>query len=354
MPELNGLATAIGSLPHKDADTALDLVFKYTPQAPFWPQLPKRDIREGMIAQFTENFSCISPAHPDSLSSGVYLRNENGLEAFYEKIINQDVEYFRITRDYAAGLYAFKERLNSQPDLLKEIRYIKCHVTGPFTFGASLKDENNRAYLHDSVFMQAFIKGLAMKAAWQVKFFSEFGKGIILFIDEPFLGCFGSAYTPLTRENAVSVLQEFTGSIKQAGNVMLGVHCCGNTDWSIFTEVEGIGIINFDAFNFQDRLLLYAGDINKFLKRGGIICWGIVPTQEFNNSEPAGLLAGKILEAIEILAKKGVDKGLLLKNMLISPACGLGSLDSKKADKILERLSETSILLRKKILEENT
>jgi preprotein translocase subunit SecD len=39
----------------KDADEALDLIFKYVPDIPFWPQLPRRDVREGMVAQFSEN-----------------------------------------------------------------------------------------------------------------------------------------------------------------------------------------------------------------------------------------------------------------------------------------------------------
>lgn len=348
MIKLNGLATAIGSLPHKDADSALDLIFKYLPQAPFWPQLPRRDIREGMITQFTENLPLAQSRDPAFLGKAVYPRDEKILEIFYEKIISNDVDYFRITKDYAAGLYAFKERLKSVPGLAQEARFIKCHITGPFTFGASIKDEGGAVYLHDAIFFQAFIKGLAMKAIWQVRFLGEFGKDIILFIDEPYLGCFGSAYTPLNREDAVRVLTEFTSDIKQSAQASLGVHCCGNTDWSIFTDIEGIDIINFDAFNFQDRFLLYAQDLNKFLKKGGIICWGVVPTQEFSDSESAALLVKKILDGIEILAGKQVDKNLLLENMLISPSCGLGSLDIEKADKIIRVLSEASTLLKKK------
>ena len=53
--KLKGLATGIGSLPLVDAQKAIDLIFRYVPSAPFWPQLPKCDMREGMIAQFTEN-----------------------------------------------------------------------------------------------------------------------------------------------------------------------------------------------------------------------------------------------------------------------------------------------------------
>ncbi|MFH1414198.1 MAG: hypothetical protein ABIG56_05070, partial [Candidatus Omnitrophota bacterium] len=178
--------------------------------------------------------------------------------------------------------------------------------------------------------------------AWQIKLFEEFGKKLILFIDEPYLGCFGSAYTPLNKEDVVEALEEMTGGIKQLGDVLIGVHCCGNTDWSIFTEVKGIDIINFDAFSFQERFVLYAQDLKKFLERGGIICWGIVPTQEFSVKETPDSLAAKLIQGIELLVKKGLDRDLLLENLIISPSCGLGTLDTKTSEQIFRLLNQLS------------
>lgn len=338
MKELKGLATGIGSLPHKETDRALDLVFGFCPQIPFWPQLPKRDSREGMVAQFTEGLPIPQPASGAPVS----------LEAFYEKIINQDIDYFKITPDYAAGLHAFKEKLEREPALLKNIEFIKCQITGPFSFGASMKDKNGVAYLHNSVFMQAFIEGLARKALWQVDFLKKFGKKFIVFIDEPYLGCFGSAYTPLNKEEVVKGLAKLTADIKSCG-ALIGVHCCGNTDWSIFTDIGTIDIINFDAFSFLDKFVLYADNLNDFLKRGGIICWGIVPTAEFLGSETPDLLLNKIKEGIEILVKKGVGRDLITESLLLSPSCGMGSLDRQKSEKILKLLSETSQVARKNL-----
>lgn len=72
MLSLKGLTTGIGSLPHKDAKSALDLIFEYCPQIPFWPQLPKRDIREGMLAQFSENLPCLQVS-----SQGIFFNPED-------------------------------------------------------------------------------------------------------------------------------------------------------------------------------------------------------------------------------------------------------------------------------------
>ncbi|MBI5145577.1 MAG: hypothetical protein HZA27_05300, partial [Candidatus Omnitrophica bacterium] len=113
-----------------------------------------------------------------------------------------------------------------------------------------------------------------------------------------------------------------------------------------FTAVKSIDIISFDAFSFLDKFVLYAQDLKDFLKRGGIICWGIVPTQEFSGKETAQLLTDKITAGIDILAKKGLSRNLLLENLLLSPACGLGTLDTKKAESIFNLLQQTSSIIK--------
>lgn len=343
MLDLKGLATGIGSLPFKDESIALDLIFKYLPNIPFWPQLPKRDVREGMVLQFSEHLPCLQVSG-NGLIFNPQLK-EKELEVFYERIIAEDVDYFKISEDFALGLHRFYQRLEKQG--LESIEFIKCQITGPFTFAASIKDDKDVALLHDSVFMQAILKGLSMKALWQIKLFKKFGKKIIMFLDEPYLSCFGSAYTPINREDVVRGLSELTASIESAG-VLSGVHCCGNTDWSIFTDIESLDIINFDAFGFLEKFVLYADNLKGFLKRGGSVCWGIVPTQEFTGEEKPDLLIEKIKDGINILAKKGLDRNLLWQRMLLSPSCGLGTLDAEKSEKIFNLLSEISAIIRDK------
>ena len=170
-------------------------------------------------------------------------------------------------------------------------------------------------------------------------------KNIILFFDEPYLGSFGSAYIPINRQDVIKCLSEFSAAIESEG-VLLGVHCCGNTDWSIFTDVPNIDIINFDAYSFLDKFVLYADNLKGFLNRGGVVCWGIVPTQVFSGTETPDLLIRKIKEGIDALSKKGIPEDLLLDNFMLSPACGLGAIEPVKAEKILKLLSETSACLK--------
>lgn len=337
MKSIRGLATGIGSLPYTNPRQAVEAVFKYLPEIPFWPQLPKRDVREAMVAQFSENL----PGFKINPSGVVFdcARREDDLELFYEKIIAQDTEYFKLSPVFAAGLYAFLKYFKKE--VHKRPLAVKGHITGPFTFAASFNDAKGVSLMHDEVMMQAITKGLAMKARWQAQELNRLSKNVIIFVDEPYLGCFGSAYTPLTKEDAVRKLSDLTAEIKAAG-ALVGAHCCGNTDWSIFTQTPGIDIINFDAYEYMDKFLLYVADIKAFLARGGIICWGIVPTQNRPNDLTAGQLVQKLDKAKQFLTERGVPADLLEQQMLLSPSCGLGSLASEEAESILGLLKATS------------
>jgi methionine synthase II (cobalamin-independent) len=340
MNKLKGLATGIGSLPHKDVYAALGLILKYTPKLPFWPQLPKRDVREGMVAQFSENFPCLKIT-----SEGIVFDPKNKdeqLEKFYERVIANDLDYFKISANFALGLHKFYELLEKTN--LADVKFIKCQITGPFTFLAGISDENGIPLLHDKVYMQAVIKTLTFKALWQINLFKKFNKRLILFVDEPYLSCFGSAYTSINREDVVKGLSELTEALKSE-DVLLGLHCCGNTDWSIFTEINSLDIISFDAFEFLDRLLLYGNDLKGFFDRGGMLCWGIVPTQLFSKEETPDLLIRMIKQGIYQLEKKGIGEQAVSDNLIISPSCGLGTFAVEKAEKVFKLLSRTSSLI---------
>ena len=337
---LQGLATGVGSLPYHDAEEALEIIFKYLPLAPFWPQLPCRDIREGMIAQFSEHLPCLK------IKDGEFIfdssNKENELEKFYERVISADSDYFAISKDYAQGFYKFYQHLENSG--IGKAEFIKCHITGPFTFCAGINDEKGNSLLHDEVFMQVAAKGLAMKALWQLDTLKKFGRKMIVFIDEPYLSAVGSAYTPINRDTVINVLSETAQMIKSQ-ECLLGVHCCGNTDWSMLTDIADLDIINFDAFNFQERFVLYADDLKRFFEQDKAVCWGIVPTQEAPAGLTATILTQKIESALSILEKKGIKRELLLKNLMLSPSCGLGTLNYQQPAEIFRLLAQTSSLI---------
>ena len=119
----------------------------------------------------------------------------------------------------------------------KEIKYIKGQITGPITFGLSLTDQEQKPIFYDPTLRDILVKHLSFKARWMEKrysttFFPEITT--IIFFDEPSLSSFGLAFSGLNREEVILSLNECFDAVKG----LKGVHCCGNTDWSVLLSDE--------------------------------------------------------------------------------------------------------------------
>ena len=125
------------------------------------------------------------------------------------------------------------------------------------TFAGVVKDAEGKPILYDRELTQAVCAGLARKAAWQAEKFRELGKAPIVFLDEPFLTGFGSAYLPISKEEVTEILTQTLEEAREAaaGPVTLGMHCCGNTDWSLLLNAP-IDILSFDSYGFFESLRL--------------------------------------------------------------------------------------------------
>jgi len=95
----------------------------------------------------------------------------------------------------------------------------------------------------------------------------------------------------------------------------------------------------------------YAASIKRFLDRGGVIVWGIVPTNfEPFEKENIDLLQHRLEGIWEALQKKGIDKDFLLSRSLLSPAtCCLVNPDGEKTvEKAFRMINALSARMREK------
>ncbi len=342
MSKLSLAATAIGSLPHSDEKNATTIIWDAFKEVPFWPQLSKVSNLEDMIIQYTQNI----PGMEINIEEQIFVFNPESedffekLEEFYldyDEIVNEKnlekLDKYGIHAPYTSSIENFCNNLKSEkPD------FAKGHITGPFTWGTSICDKDNKCIFYDETYRDILIKALVLKAIWQVNKFKEAHKDTtpIIFIDEPTMSQFGtSAFITVQEDYIVDSLKEITTAVQEFGG-LVGVHCCGKADWNMVLK-SGINILNFDAYSFSKNLTVYSEQIKDFISRGGYIAWGIVPTLDVDAllSATKESLLEKLEEGINALAAKGVDKNLILRQSMVTPSCGAGCLSPELAEKAM-------------------
>ncbi|MBI4335871.1 MAG: hypothetical protein HY589_04375 [Candidatus Omnitrophica bacterium] len=330
--------TAVGSLPYRDSDRACDKILRSFSRIPFWPQLVRRSFSENMYVQFSEN---LPGAVVDEGKKTIYVDTGRDLSKeigdVYERFLADDVDFFSISRARAEGLYAFCDFLKTAKD--KPV-FVKGQITGPVSFGLTVTDEKKRSLFYNTELKEALTKILSMRARWQIRKLKETGMDCMIFIDEPYLSSIGSSFVSLKKEDALSSISEVAAAIHREG-ALCGIHCCGNTDWGFLLEAD-INILSFDAYNFYESVSLYPDELGRFLKRGGLTAWGIVPNNQEGLSEDSNSLAARIEKALGLLEKKGIEKQVVLSSMMITPSCGLGLVDEDTADAVIERTARFS------------
>jgi hypothetical protein len=342
MTKTKFLSTAVGSMPFEDPDYAVSVSLK-SMDAPIWPQLPKLGLLEQMEVQYSENIPC---AVVDTEKNRIYFQTDvdysEKFAEFYEAYITasdteggtKDFSSMAISEKYSKGIYAFLRALKQKN---AKLAWLKVQSTGPITFALSIVDENKRALYYNEEFRDVITKSITMKSCWQIQQFKPFAENIICFIDEPILSAFGSStYVSVKREDVVSILNEVIEAIHDEGAVA-GIHCCGNTEWSILVDA-GVDIINFDAFEYGDTIAIYADSVKQHLAKGGTLALGVVPTSEKIRDQTVESLEKQLEKVIDNLASKGVDKNIIIQQAIITPSCGTGSLSADDAEKVFSLL----------------
>ena len=187
------LPTMIGSMPHTDPARACSLVTRYLKDIPAWPQLPKRSPMEQMCLQFSQGFPAVVVK-----DGSIYIDRsqdwDEPLEELYAAYLENNVSKYAIGAEYAAGLYEFLSLKNLAP------MAVKGQITGPISWGLAVTDDSGRAIIYDDMLADAAAKLLRLKAGWQEKALRKISKNTIIFIDEPAMSSYGSAFFSIKGE----------------------------------------------------------------------------------------------------------------------------------------------------------
>jgi hypothetical protein len=334
------MATMIGSMPHRDPQEAVELVFQHLPEAPVWPELPMRSFWEDMVHAHTQGLPCLIE-DPDARRCFVDTGRgcEDELASFYERSLaaeqSDDLSAFALDARHASALDATLDRLKREPGR----GIIKVQCIGPVSFQLQLNDENDRPLYYNDTFQDVLARQVTLQARWLVRRFAPLVREVIAFMDEPSLAAFGSSgYLGVSREEVIERLGRSLAVLKKEGAVT-GVHVCGNTDWPMILEA-GADIINFDAYEYGRAMLVYFKEVQQHLDRGGFLAWGIVPNSDRIREETVKSLQERLLGLVDGLASQGLDRQQVLSQSILTPACGLGPMPREDAERVVQVLSK--------------
>lgn len=332
----DALPTLIGSFPFTNHFEATNIVLKYTPEFPLWVQLPVYP-SERLLPQSSENIPGVFLKGEDpyfDVDSPSFEKEQLEFYSLYLEVMEgkRSLHGTRMafSKDTGKGLFAL---LNAIPKMELDLRAIKGQVTGPFTLATSIKNNEGRIALYYPTMWDIIVKSVTLKALYQVEEFKKIHPESIIFLDEPGLAGFGSStLIGVSKEDISAALTEIIDAIHQR-DAFVGIHVCANTDWSLIFSTP-VDILSFDAYDYFDKLILYKELVEDFIKKGGILAFGIVPT---SNREA---IKNETVESLFEMWKNQVDQlsipyETIKEQSLITPSCGMGLLTIEETMKVL-------------------
>jgi hypothetical protein len=277
----NCQTTAMGIMPHSDIDRALELSLGL--DIPFWPQLPRVSYYEDMYVQASEHFPGIVIDVANQRISFDSARFAEELAEYSEKMA--DAATFTLTDEYSAVYRRFlAEDLCQYPA-------IRGQLIGPVSFGFKVFDENDVPIIYNEAVRTVLFDFLSRKVNAQYAELKERNEHAFVWMDEPGLGWVFSGLSGYDDLVAKREYGEFLGSLSGPG----ALHLCANVNLPYLLGM-GTALLSFDAYQMEILPKGYTAAVAGFLKSGGIISWGIVPTE-------ATALTGETPESLSALLR---------------------------------------------------
>ena len=307
-----GAVTGIGSLPLRSATAAIRSVAEFSPEVPFWPQLPQLSERESIVGQglgIVENL-----IEPRDNGYG-YQVKEGELDSVLEILHRSSGQ---LTPANATGFGAFEEALSS--GLFSSAAAVKGQIEGPITLSAYLF-HNERPFLADPALFSAIAFHVSQIIGWQIDRLKAAGLPVLMFVDEPALCLEAPVANAVPVEQRLSALAATLEDARVRG-AYAGLHCCAARPFDRMCRVQP-DIISFDAHEGLDSFFADWHAVD-FMQQGGTVAYGIVPTRPGVNALDSASIFLGWLKAASLAG----DPQKFAQRAMITATCGLGLLDT--------------------------
>lgn len=335
----NLTATMLAGVPYRDTHKAVETILNYFPEAPCLPVMTRS------IRWMLEGIPCLLL---DRNKRRVYFelstQREQELIEFYDRYEADDLDFFATTSNTAPWFYALLEELKKAPPV--GLKWVAFQSSGSVVLSDIVRQLDEKSSFYNPTLRDILTKGINMKSRWLEKKIKEELPDVEVIV--------GLAATTLVNFTSAAgcgsrkeILDALNGGFEKLDGLKW-VHCCANIDWSLLFD-SNVDVINFDAYQYADRILLYHDELKEFLKNGGMIGWGIVPViGEALQKEKLDSLAQRIEKGIGFLVQKGIDEKLLLSSSWILPSCETIMLTLELSEMAFDMTHQISELLRER------
>ena len=299
--------TAMGIMPHTDVNSALDLALSL--DVPFWPQLPNVSFYEDMYAQTSQNFPGIVVDTEGEKITFNTVRFEEELDDYSRRMA--EPETFVLSPSYSVVYHRFLA------EELQKYQAIRGQVTGPVSFGFRVTDEDSRPIIYNDgvrALLFDFIQRKANIQYWQLR---EKNQNAFVWLDEPGLGW---VFSGLSGYNDVQAKQDYHAFLAGFDGPR-ALHLCASVNLPYLLEL-GIELLSFDAYQIELMPKGYTSAVADFLRSGGTISWGIVPTDSESLSKETPETLAELLSGYwEVVSRNtGISAKEIAEQALIAPA----------------------------------
>lgn len=312
---VQGAVTGIGSLPHADTTAAIEFVFASAPDLPYIPQLRAVEPSDSMVVQGLLGVR------------GVEFVVGHGLVV--DPIVLHPLAKVVPNLDHRA-YHAFHAFLDAVPGHTGPIKW---QFAGPLTLGMVLMRHGVPARTAFDVAVRAV--RVTTRAIYRLIRDACPEALQVVVLDEPSASAVLCPGFPVPPDAAIDLVSGALAGLELSAKV--GVHCCAEADSSALLAA-GPSVLSLPI---HDRIFPGVAMLSRFLDYGGVVAWGVVPTDRpvsFGADRYWRDLAGHWARLVEY----GFDPEVLRRQSLVTPACGLDSHTVEQAEHVFSLCREIS------------
>jgi hypothetical protein len=310
--------------------SAIQSVAEFSPEIPFWPQLPRLSEQESVIGQGLGILADLIEPRDEGYG---YEVKEGRIDAVLEILHRSTGE---LTPANAAGFAAFEETFSS--GLFKSAIAVKGQIEGPITLSAYLFHQG-RSFLSDPALFAAIAFHISQIICWQIDRLKSAGLPVLLFVDEPALCLQAPTANAVSEEQRLNALAVTLNDARVRG-AFAGLHCCAARPFGRMCRAKP-DILSFDAHEGLE-LFFADPDARDFMDQGGTVAYGMIPTWPSLNTLDSASIFIRWLKAASLAG----DPQKLAQRAMITATCGLGLLDPSSVSESFGMALSVSKLIR--------